>query len=58
MLIISSIHDPLQKLDVLRKQKDLGNEGTTGKEQEKPFPCSLPVVDYNKHMGLWILLLC
>ena len=41
-LIISSIHDPTQKLDVSRKQKD---------GSKKLFPCPVPIVDYNKHMG-------
>ena len=42
VLIISFTHDPLQKLDVSRKQKDWS---------KKLFPCPLPVIDYNKHMG-------
>ena len=41
-LIIFSIHDPTQKLDVSRKQKD---------GSKKRFPCPVPIVDYNKHMG-------
>ena len=41
-LIISSIHDPTQKLDVSRKQKD---------GSKKLFPCPMQFVDYNKHMG-------
>ena len=42
VLIISSIHDLSQKLDVSRKQKD---------GSRKLFPCLLPVVDYDKHMS-------
>ena len=42
VLIVSSIHDPLQKLDISRKQKDWS---------KKLFPCPLPVIDYNKYMG-------
>ena len=41
-LIISSIHNPTQKLDVPKKQKD---------GFKKLFPCPMTVVDYNKHMG-------
>ena len=42
ILIISSIHDSSQKLDVSKKQKDWSR---------KLFSCPLPVVDYNEHMG-------